>query len=85
MRVVLYEMTRIKENRGHALHRGRPKIRIDEEQLEFLVENSFRTKDIALIFGCTPRTIERQKADLQLTGESYSSISDTELIPLLKK
>ena len=40
MRVVLYKMTRINKNRGHALRRGRPKIRIDEEQLEFLVEIS---------------------------------------------
>ena len=39
---------------------------------EFLVENNFRMKDIALIFGCPPLPYYRDEKQLHITGESYS-------------
>ena len=84
IRDLLHEMTKVKEGRYRSVRRGRPRVGICGQQLEFLVENHFRTKDIALIFGCSPRTIERRKAELHIASESYSSIPDTELDSLLK-
>ena len=81
----MHEMTKIKEGRCRSVRRGRPRVGICEQQLEFLVENNFLTKYIALIFGCSPRTIERRKAELHIAGESYSSISDTELDSLVEE
>ena len=85
IRDLLHEMTKIKEGRCRSVRRGRPRVGICEQQLEFLVENNFRTKDIALIFGCSPRTIERRKAELHIAGQSYSSISDTDLDSLVEE
>ena len=38
--------------------KGRPRINVEEEQLILLIDANFRVKDIALIFGCSRRTIE---------------------------
>jgi transposase InsO family protein len=59
--------------------RGRRKIPIDEQQLHFLVEANFRLTDIAHIFGCSARTIERRMRDLGLSLRNFSSVSDNEL------
>ena len=40
--------------------RGRPLINIQREQLCFLIEEGFRINDIAAIFSCSRRTIERR-------------------------
>ena len=40
-----------------ACRRGRPRIRVEEG---YLVESNFRTVDIASLFGCSRRTIERR-------------------------
>ena len=56
---------------------GRSRLNIREDQLQFLVEDGFRINDIALIFGCSRRTIERRMRDLQLTR--YTNISDDDL------
>ena len=40
--------------------RGRPEINIGEEQLAYLLEQGFRTKDISAMFGCSRRAIERR-------------------------
>ena len=39
---------------------GRPRFKIDEVQLEFLIESSFRLSDIASMFGCSKCTTERR-------------------------
>ena len=66
--LVLSAMTLARDYRNVLSHRGRPRVAIDNQQLKFLVESRFRTKDIAQIFGCSTRTIERRKSDLQLTN-----------------
>ena len=81
LKVLLSAMSHDRDYRTVVSHRGRPRVPIDNQQLEFLVESQFRTKDIAQIFGCSTRTIERRKRDLQLTN--YSSITDAELDDLV--
>ena len=46
--------------------RGRPRIVIQEDQLCFLLENGFRINDIASMFLCSGRTVERRMAELSL-------------------
>ena len=48
IRDLLHEMTKVKEGRCRSVRRGRPRVRICEQQLEFLVENNFRTKVLYL-------------------------------------
>ena len=55
---------------------GRPRVKIDEVQLEFLIESSFRLSDIASMFGCSKRTIERRINYLGLSR--YSCISEND-------
>jgi transposase InsO family protein len=56
---------------------GRSRLNVRHDQLQFLVENGFRINDIALMFGCSRRTIERRMRDSQLTR--YTNISDDDL------
>ena len=46
--------------------RGKPEINIAEEQLAYLLEQSFRTKDINALFGCNRRTIERRMTKINV-------------------
>ena len=64
---------------------GRPRIEISENQLHFLVENNFRVKDIASIFSCSTRTIERRLQDLHIQLSDYTAISDDDLDELVKR
>ena len=44
--------------------RGRPALEIRQDQLAFLVASNFRVTDIAGLFGCSTRTIQRRMRDL---------------------
>ena len=59
---------------------GRPALVIEEEKLSFVVDNGFRVEDIAIMFGCSKRTIERRLSEYQLSTRNYSTISDVQLI-----
>lgn len=61
------------------IKQGRPRIAIDCSQLTYFVESGFRVKDIAEIFCCSKRTIERRMAELSLKASDYSIISDDDL------
>ena len=61
------------------VRRGRPLIHIEREHLWFLMEEGFRINDIAAIFSCSRRTIERRLGELQLRFCDYSRISDATL------
>lgn len=66
------------EARVHlARTRGRPKLSIENDQLQYLLETSFRIKDICVLLGCSRSTIERRMHDGQLS--IYSSVTDSEL------
>lgn len=64
---------------------GRPSLDIREEQLTFLLENSFKIKDIAALFGCSTRTIQRRVRDFEISSNRYSDISDLELDDIIKE
>lgn len=64
--------------------RGRPRILISEDQLHFYVEHGLKVCDIARLFGCSRRTIERRMHEYGIRRESrYSSISDDQLADIL--
>lgn len=54
----------------------RPEMAIGEEQLCFLIEQGFRIKDIADMFGCSRRTVERKM-------EKYHLSIFTSFLPLV--
>lgn len=60
-------------------HRGRPRIEIERNQLEYFVECGFRVKDIADMYHCSKRTIERRMHELSVRSSNFSQIPDTEL------
>ena len=48
---------------GCVTKRGRPEVAIEEDQLAFLTEQGFKINDIAVMFGCSRRTIEPNSAN----------------------
>ena len=73
-------MTVERERRNtHTRGRGRPEIAVGEDQLRFLIEQGFRIQDIADMFGCCRRTVERKMNRYHIFVHNYSSISDAEL------
>ena len=68
-----------------ACQRGRPRIMIRENQLCFLIENGFRINDIANMFQCSRRTIERRIAELSVRCFDFSTISDADLDSLVQR
>ena len=60
--------------------RDRPRISITEEQLCYFVEHAFKVRDIAHLFGCSKRTVERRLQEYGIVRECrYSNISDDHL------
>ena len=60
--------------------RGQPSVAIAENQLQFYLQHSFKVQDIAAMFGCSKRTIERRMSQYGLSARGrYSTISDTDL------
>ena len=63
--------------------RGHPEVAIMEEQLKFLVENKFKTKHIAELFGCSKRTIKCRINAFNI-HHNYATITDIELDALVE-
>ena len=60
--------------------KGRPCISISEEQICFFFEHDFKIVDIAKLFGCSRRTVERRMQEYNISMQSrYSLISDADL------
>lgn len=60
--------------------RGRPLVLVSEEHLLFYLQHGFKICDIASLFGCSRRTIERRMHDCGLSVRGfYTLISDTDL------
>lgn len=84
IRSLAYQMELAQEAREFAqTRRGRPRININEDQLRFLVESNFRVKDIAAIFSCSIRTIERRLQELNIRQRDFTIISDDDLDELV--
>ena len=43
-----------------SMRRGRPKVDIQEDQLQYLVDQGFTIYDISVMFDCSRRTVERK-------------------------
>ena len=84
LRELLSMMTRVREETERASRRGRPRIKLEEQQLCYLIERIFRVKDIAGIFSCSTRTIERRLLELGMRSCDYSSLSNAELDELVR-
>ena len=72
------------ESSYHQIHRGRPSLPIEESHIKFYVEYNFTVGQIADMFGCSKRTIERriQQYGIRL-HERYSTINDYDLNELI--
>ncbi len=82
---LLLEMTSQYELQLHCTRgsRGRPLIGIPEGQLRFLLESDFKITDIAGMFACSTRTIQRRMRDYQIEPNQFSDISDYQLDELV--
>ena len=58
---------------------GCPAIEIHESQLKFLLDNHFKLVDIAGLFECSSRTIQRRMRELGMEQYCHSEISDSQL------
>ena len=60
--------------------RGRPSVVIAQNHLQFYLQHNFKVHDIAVMFGCSKRTMERRMSQYGLSVRGrYSTISDADL------
>ena len=56
--------------------RGRPSLLIAKDHLQFYLQHNFKIQDIAVMFGCSKRTIEQRMTEYGLSAQGrYSTIS----------
>ncbi|CAB3994770.1 PREDICTED: uncharacterized protein LOC107346750 [Paramuricea clavata] len=66
--------------------RGRPKLNIPQDQLQFLVERGFTIPEISRMLSTSVRTIERRLHDFGLSAtENYSHIDDESLDRIIQE
>ena len=58
LRLLVQLMTEDRDGRHFSLG-GRPRVSLEKDQLEFLIEQGFRVSDISNMFNCSRRTVER--------------------------
>ncbi len=64
--------------------RGRPLIPIRESHIRFHLEHNFTIQQIANMFGCSRRTVERRMREYGINSrDRYSHISDSDLVTLV--
>lgn len=64
--------------------KGRSEVPIGEDQLQYLVEQGFKVKDISDMFMCSRRTIER-KMKHSILLRNYTPLSDQELDTIVQE
>ena len=81
---ILEALSNSMESNYHQIHKGRPSLPIEEFHIKFYVEYNFTVGQIADMFGCSKRTIERR---MQQYGtrlrERYFTINDRDLDELI--
>jgi hypothetical protein len=61
-------------------YRGRPRIIIPEDLIEFLIDSGFSQNDISSLIGVSKRTLNRRLSEMGITFASkFSTMSDEEL------
>ena len=58
---------------------GRPVLEVEEDRIRFFLDNGFKVKDIASLFGCSKQTIERRMNIYGLLSRNHTAIPDAEL------
>ena len=72
------------EDSYHQARRGRPTLPVEESHIKFYVEYNFTVAQIADMFGCSKRTIERRMQQYGIrVRERYSTINDHDLNELV--
>ena len=66
-------------------HGGRPRLMIGEEQLTYLVEQGFHVQDIADLFDCSRKTIERRMNEYGISLLNSTTITDDHLNSCVKE
>ena len=62
------------------LPRGRPMLRIDDEDLLLIYHHDFTVKDMLQLLNCSTKTIQRRLRSIGLSRRGrYSDLSDAEL------
>ena len=64
--------------------RGRPKLKVPQEQLQFLLERRFNTPQIASLLGVSQRTVERRLSECNLNISTCSNLSNQELDAVIR-
>ena len=85
VRFILLHLQDEREGRARENVAGHPSLMIEEEKLRFYVDNGFRVEDMALIIGCSKRTVERRLNAYQLSTRNYSIIADIDLDALVQE
>ena len=70
LRELIRQMSTSVEQNVVVSSRGRPRIEIGQEQLEYLVESQFRIKHIASLFSYSTHTVERRMQELHISPTS---------------
>ena len=66
--------------------RGRPPLLLAEDHLQFYLWHNFKVQDIAVMYGCSKRTIQRRMTEYGLSARGrYSTISDTNLCEIIQQ
>ena len=78
------ELSELLEDSYRQVRRGRPTLPIEEAHIRFYVDYNFSVMQIADMFGCSKRTIERrmQQCGIRLR-ERYSTVTDHDLCELI--
>ena len=85
MRVLTGLMSTYADEQVEPRGKGRPRLSIEKEKLEYLIDVGFKMRDVAIIFGCCTRTLERRMREYHLSPSAYTAISDAELDYLVKE
>ncbi len=73
------------ERRQRQTTMGRPTLIIEEERLSFFVENGFKVRDMAMMLGCSKRTVERRLSTYHLSTHNFSLKIDNDLDVRIKE
>ncbi len=65
--------------RSRGVAAGRPSLVIEQDHLRFFKDNGFKVHDMAMMLGCSKRTVERRLQLYNLSTRDYTLISDPEL------
>ena len=73
------------EDNNNVRRRGRPEVSIGKDQLQYLIQQRFRIKDIIDMFKYSRRTIEQKMNKYSIELCNYTPLSDSELDTIVQE